>query len=312
MRSFSILSAVLLAAACSGGEPSTKTESKSAETAIETPAPAPVKSTAEVSQLQMYMLDCGLIEISDLDGFSSAGDYAGQADTFTDTCWLLRHPDGDLLWDLGLPTGLVGGGQQNNGVFTLSMERTLTDQLVEIGMFASDVDIISISHSHFDHTGQAGQFQSAKWLVHSAEYAAMFPAATDPGDEAGDSSENDESRANPFIDFASLDRQEFTGEHDVFGDGSVIILPTPGHTPGHTALLVNLPEAGPILLTGDLYHRHESRALKRVPRFNSDEAETLRSMGIFEARATAIGARVIIQHEMDDIADLPKAPRPIR
>ena len=310
MRSISILSVALLAAACSGNEPATETEHQTTKTA--TDAPAPIESTAQISQLQMYMLDCGLIEISDLDGFSSAGDYAGQSDTFTDTCWLLRHPDGDFLWDLGLPTGLAGSGQQNNGVFTLSMERTLTDQLVEIGMFANDVDMISISHSHFDHTGQADQFQSAKWLVHAAEYAAMFPAEAGETGESAESNENDESSANPFIDFASLERQVFTGEHDVFGDGSVIILPTPGHTPGHTALLVNLPEAGPILLTGDLYHRHESRTLKRVPRFNTDEAQTLVSIDTFEARATATGARVIIQHEMDDIAGLPKAPLPIR
>ena len=89
----------------------------------------------------------------------------------------------------------------------------------------------------------------------------------------------------------------------------MIIFPTPGHTPGHTSLQVNLTETGPVLLTGDLYHRTESRLLSRVPRFNTDEAMTLESMAAFEARADALGATVIIQHEQDDIAQLPDVLR---
>lgn len=260
----------------------------------------------------MYMLDCGLIDISDLDGFSSTGDYAGLADTFADTCWLLRHPKGNFLWDLGLPTGLVGNGEQTNDVFTLSMERTISDQLVEIGLFTSDIDMISISHSHFDHAGQADQFPAAKWIVHKDEYAAMFPDGSGSVSEEGDTENGGVDADHPFAVFAMLEREEFTGEYDVFADGSVTIIPTPGHTAGHTSLLVNLPETGPILLTGDLYHRSESRTLKRVPRFNFDEQQTLASMEAFEARASATGARVIIQHDADDMADLPKAPSPIR
>ena len=79
---------------------------------------------------------------------------------------------------------------------------------------------------------------------------------------------------------------------------------SPGHTPGHTSLQLMMPETGPVLLTGDLYHRAESRELKRVPRFNSDEAMTVSSMEAFEARADALGAKVIIQHEPADIDPL--------
>jgi len=309
MRIKSICLAALFLAACSGDDAAddapTSVEDTAAQSILNKPA-------AQTKALQMYKLDCGRIEISDLDGFSSAGDYAGIADTFTDTCWLVRHPKGDFLWDLGLPTGLVGNGEQQNDVFTLSMDRTLSDQLVEIGLFANDVDMLSLSHSHFDHSGQADQFQSAKWLVHADEYAAMFPTADEAAANETVDEESDASAANPYVDFVSLEHEIFTGEYDVFGDGSVIILPTPGHTPGHTSLLVNLPEAGPVLLTGDLYHRAESRELRRVPRFNSDEASTLASMDAFEARAAAIGARVIIQHDADDIADLPMSPDPIR
>lgn len=307
MKHLSILTAALLLTACSGEAPAPADETT---TGVDAPPVSGLDKPAEtIEALRMYMLDCGLIDISDIDGFSSAGDYAGLTDVFTDTCWLLRHPKGDFLWDLGLPTGLVGNGEQTNGVFTLSMERTISDQLAEIGMFANDVDMISISHSHFDHAGQADQFQSAKWIVHADEFSAMFP---EEDEQPNVGEEETDASSDPFPDFATLDRQEFTGEYDVFGDGSAIIIPTPGHTPGHTSLLVNLPEAGPVLLTGDLYHRLESRELKRVPRFNSNESATLASMDIFEKRAADTGARVIIQHDMDDIADLPRSPAPIK
>ena len=114
----------------------------------------------------------------------------------------------------------------------------------------------------------------------------------------------DPSLAPTFAMFSPMEQQLIDDEYDVFGDGTVVIFQTPGHTPGHSSLQLMMPESGPVLLTGDLYHRKESRELKRVPRFNFDEAETLASMDAFEARATRLGAKVIIQHEPDDIEPL--------
>lgn len=286
------LSATL--AACGGGD---------APAAPEAPAPAP--QTQAVDALHMYILDCGVVEVADLDIFSSAGDYAGMTDTFTDTCFLIRHPDGDLMWDLGLPGILAGGEPQADGVFTVSLEKTLTEQLNTLGLFPSDVEYVSISHSHFDHVGQIDQLQDATWLVHEAEYLTMFPPTSDADEEV-------DQNAAQFIAFDVLQTTQFSGEYDVFGDGSVLIFETPGHTPGHTSLQVNLPETGPVLLVGDLYHREESRRLRRVPRFNADEARTLASMEAFEARADALGATVIIQHDPGSVGALPQLPDALR
>lgn len=305
MKIRSSLLAVCLLIACSGGSETDISETGNPEPQ-NTSEPA---AATGPEALHMYVLDCGTIQISNLDGFSSAGDYAGQTAVFADTCWLIRHPDGDLLWDLGLTTELVGGGEQEIDVLTLSMDRSLTEQMRDFGYAPWDLDYIAISHSHFDHTGQADQFQEAKWLVHQAEYDSMFPKNPDALENDPDV---DGEVTNPYSSFASLSRETFTGEHDVFGDGSVIIFPTPGHTPGHTTLQVMLPEMGPVLLTGDLYHRRESRELRRVPRFNSDEAQTLASMDAFEARAAALGATVIIQHSQADIAELPRPPEALR
>ncbi len=262
-----------------------------------------------VAAIEMHVLDCGTIEISDLDAFSMAGDFAGQTDTFTNTCWLVRHPQGDFLWDLGLPGILAGQRPQENGIFTVSMDESLTAQLRSRGLSPADIELLAISHSHFDHTGQIDQVQGAKWIVHADELAAMFPPV-EPGEDAP------ADAATQFAGFEPLQREVFLGEYDVFGDGSVVIFETPGHTPGHTSLEVNLPQTGPVLLSGDMYHRTESRQLRSVPRFNADVAgtldpgtETLASMTRFEARAAALGARVIIQHEIDDIAALPDVMR---
>ncbi|MEM7005122.1 MAG: N-acyl homoserine lactonase family protein [Pseudomonadota bacterium] len=297
---------LLVLAACSQSEQ----ERESPPEPVITPAGEAVASPP-VDALQMYILDCGVIEVSDLDAFSTAGDYAGQMGTLGNSCYLIRHPDGDLIWDLGLPTEIAGTAPQQTNIFTVSMDFTLTEQLTELDLVPSDIEYVSISHSHFDHAGQAGQFPDSTWLVHADEYALMFPPETE-GDAADSAGQADNPAQSPFADFAALETDQFTGEKDVFGDGSVIIYPMPGHTPGHTSLLVNLPEAGPVLLTGDLYHRRESRDLRRVPRFNDDEAQTLESMDAFEALAVEKGAQIIIQHSSEDLAEWPASPEAIR
>ncbi|MEM9670319.1 MAG: N-acyl homoserine lactonase family protein [Pseudomonadota bacterium] len=299
---------LFVAAACSQSEPVEDTAA--AIEPVITPSVAEDAPT-EIDALSMYVLDCGTIDVSDLDAFSSAGDYAGQTTTLGNACFLIRHPDGDLIWDLGLPTEIAGTEPQQTNIFTVSMDFTLTDQLTELGLAPSAIEYVSISHSHFDHSGQAGQFPESTWLVHSDEYALMFPSAEENVDEAGEA-QADNPAQNPFADFAVLEAERFTGVKDVFGDGSVAIHPMPGHTPGHTVLFVDLPEAGPMLLSGDLYHRRESRDLRRVPRFNSDEEETLSSMDAFEALAAEKGARIVIQHSAEDLSELPASPEAIR
>lgn len=298
---------VLGLAACGGDTPSDPPSEVAAP--AEAPVPEADTGAAAVTAIEMHVLDCGTIEIADLDAFSTEGDYAGLTDTFTNTCWLIRHPDGDLLWDLGLPGILAGQLPQENGIFTVSLEKSLTAQLRERGLSPADIELMAISHSHFDHTGQVDQLQGATWIVHEDELKAMFPPVEEGEDAPADA-------ATQFGGFEPLEREVFRGEYDVFGDGSVVIFETPGHTPGHTSLEVNLPKTGPVLLSGDMYHRTESRQLQRVPRFNADVAgaddpgaQTLASMAKFEARAEALGAMVIIQHEIDHIEPLPDVMR---
>lgn len=303
MRSLMTLSAAILAlAACSPKIPAAEEDAAAAPAggaAGMDVADAPASAGEESAVLRLYVFDCGHFEISDMGVFDRAGAYDGQARELVDTCYLIRHPNGDLLWDTGVPDALAA---EPDGVtdppFHVTLAKTLKGQLAELGLAPGDIEFLSLSHSHFDHVGNAGDYAGATWLVESAERAFMF-------------SEEARANAQSFAAYSALETAEtveFNGDWDVFGDASVRIVSTPGHTPGHASLLVNLENSGPILLTGDLYHLTLSRENRRIPTFNTDADETLRSMDKFEALAASTGARVVIQHEPDDIAALPKSP----
>ena len=244
--------------------------------------------------LTLTALDCGRIEVGDLDLFDVGGAYAGESDTYADTCWVIEHEDGVLLWDLGVPAALTQMGPIENGPFRISLARTLADQLEERGIVP---DFVAISHHHFDHTGQPEVAPDAVFLVTEAERAFM---QENPAQEG----------ATPFDALLALKTDAFSGERDVFGDGRVRIIEMPGHTPGHAVLLVDLEEEGPVLLSGDLYHLDRARSLRTVPRFNWNEEATRESMDRIEALAAETNARVVIQHENADVADL--IGRPLR
>ncbi|MGE0410241.1 MAG: N-acyl homoserine lactonase family protein [Amphiplicatus sp.] len=249
--------------------------------------------------LRLYALDCGSIETTDMAAFDRDGVYyRGQPGHLVDPCYLIRHPKGDLLWDAGLPDTLVGTDGVGAEPFHMTRSKTLKAQLAEIGLTPEDIDYLALSHSHVDHAGNANDFADATWIVDSAEREHMF---------------SDEGRADTetFAVYSALENAEkkvYTDDYDVFGDGRVRIIRTPGHTPGHSSLLLKLERAGAVFLTGDLYHFTETRARRTVPVFNTDPEATLRSMDKFEALAKEENARVVIQHEPADFAALPVFP----
>ncbi|ACG79195.1 metallo-beta-lactamase family protein [Phenylobacterium zucineum HLK1] len=262
----------------------------------------PRLAQAAPPDVRLYTLDCGRLVDQDLDPYADDGAYKGLKRTMVVPCYLVRHPKGDLLWDTGVPQAIADmpGGKAPGGV---EVKRKLTDQLAELGLSPADIEYLALSHSHFDHIGNAGLFAGATWIVDPDERAWAF---------------RPQARANKtqFAAYSALETAKTAevGEqpHDVFGDGSALIAPAPGHTPGHTVLLVRLAKAGPVLLTGDLWHAAESRAGKRVPRFNVDRAETLASYEAVEALAAREKARVVRQHVPEDFEAMPRFPEPLR
>ncbi len=253
---------------------------------------------AEAS-LSLWRLDCGTILIKDYNSFfSDTHAYpAGQAKEITDSCYLIRHGSRYFLWDTGLPAGLVGQ-EYDAGFATLSLGKNIVQQLSEIGVEPGQIEMIGISHWHFDHVGQAQHFPGARLLIGKGDAEAL--RATPAPDE-----DSVKALAHWLTGDGKL--EAVAADHDVFGDGRVMMLKTPGHTAGHNALLVRLA-SGPVLLTGDLYHFTEQVAHRGMPPWNHDRADTLASMDRFDKLAKNLGAKVIIQHEAADIAKLPAFP----
>jgi len=249
---------------------------------------------AAAARVEMWRLDCGTVQVGDLDVFSDAFLYAGQKKTLTDSCYLIRHGENYLLWDTGLPGELVGKSVPMGGM-TLSVARTIVDQLRQIGISPERINFVGISHRHDDHIGQAADFPKAALLIGAEDFETVKGRAESA------------LRFAPWIKGGSK-VEKVQGDHDVFGDGSVVMLDMPGHTEGHHSLLVRLTRTGPVLLTGDLYHFTENYRNRGVPGFNVDRADTLASMDRFDAIARKLKARMIIQHEPADIAKLPAFP----
>ena len=246
--------------------------------------------------LSLTRLDCGSATIADFDAFfSDTHELPVGPRKITDSCYVIRHGDQTLLWDTGFPAAIKGKPMDMGGLVA-TLRVTIPEQLAKIGLKPSDINIVGISHMHGDHTGQAADFPGAKLLIGKGDF---------------EMTKGDKDPFGPWRAAGAKVELEHGGDVDVFGDGSVIALNTPGHTPDHMSLLVRLA-SGNVLLTGDLYHSTLSRTGKQVPPFNTSRAETLASIDRFERLARSYHAKVIIQHEPADVAKLPAFPAAAR
>lgn len=210
-------------------------------------APAPVPGAAKVS---ITRLDCGTIGIKDFNAFfSDSFDYKPGPREITDSCYLVRHMNHYLLWDTGFDAGLKGR-KMDMGPLVVGMTTTIPEQLAQLGLKSADITAVGISHMHLDHTGQAKDFPAAKLVIGKRDL------------------ELSKGKYDPFGPWRAADAKVEAmdgADVDIFGDGSVVAMNLPGHTPGHMALLVRLA-SGPVLLSGDLYHSDEARARRESRR----------------------------------------------
>ncbi len=298
-----LLCLLLVIAAC------TKPDGSSAAPAADTPDAGSTATPAELALapvVQLYAMNCGELDFSDVDKFVDDGSMKGVARAFVDPCYLIRHPNGDLIWDTGVPEVIADApdGLRPQGFpVHIVVRKKLTAQLAELGLTPADIEFVSFSHMHFDHTGNGNLFAAATWIVDAEERAAMFSESARKSDD--------------FATYSALENAktaviEDDDTYDVFGDGSVVIHQAPGHTPGHTVLLVKMAVSGAALLAGDLWHLRESREKRLVPSFNFNREQTLASMDHVEALAQQTGARIVRQHVPEDFAALPMFPAPLQ
>jgi len=231
---------------------------------------------------KLYVLNCGEGTAGDISRWTP-GLNEGKSMDFVDSCYLIKHSSkGWFLWDTGIadavaamPNGLVPADPK---AVTWRRPKTLAAQLEQLGLKPDDVKAMAVSHTHPDHTGNVELFPQAMLYVQKAEYD--WPGA------------NNEPRFKPSHPVELL-----AGDKDVFGDGSLTILSTPGHTPGHQSLLVKLPKTGAVVLSGDAVHFKDNWDNRRVPSMNANKDQSAASMQKIADTLTKEKAQLWINHD---------------
>lgn len=241
---------------------------------------------------RMYVLDCGRLIAKDQSRWTP-GVNVGQPRELSNNCYLLQHERGTLLWETGVPDSVAShrdGVPSPNGAVVWLRDKTLISQLESLGVMPDNVTWVATSHTHGDHVGNVATFGRSKHLMQKLEYDVAMNAT-----------------ATPMSDGVNV--EILSGDRDVFGDGSVTILSTPGHTPGHQSLLVKLPKTGAIILTGDLVHFQYMWDNKIVPPFNFDREQSLASIERVAGQLATHGAQLWIGHDRDFTARIDRAPK---
>jgi N-acyl homoserine lactone hydrolase len=221
--------------------------------------------------------------------------------------FLIVHPRGVLLWDAGAVADRERGGpvgfeqrllRRDGQERFVKLAPSLTSQLQAAGYEPSEITHLALSHYHWDHTADANLFAHAQWLVPKLEHEAMFRADPPGGTRPETYSALKDARTTSLT----------AAEHDVFGDGTVVIRPAHGHTEGHAVLYVKLAETGGVVLSGDLYHYPAERSLNRLPTFEVNEADTQAARDELEQFLRRTNAALWIQHDLVAHRRLKKAP----
>ena len=252
---------------------------------------AGLAAPAQAADMALTRLDCGTPQAPTPvnQRFSDTYAYGDLKLQFVFSCYLIKHDNDYLLWDTGHAMTAPN----------VAPKVSIVDQLGKLDVKPEQIKYVGISHYHADHTGQVASFPKSTVLIGAKEWEAI----TAPKPAAGVNFKPFEGwiKGENKVEPLALDK-------DVFEDGSVIVLRTPGHTPGHQALLVKLPQTGAVILSGDAMHFRENYDAFGVPAFNYDRAQTVTSMERIKKIADNLKAKVIIQHDARDIEKLPAFP----
>jgi N-acyl homoserine lactone hydrolase len=248
-------------------------------------------SAQAASDVSLARFDCGTPQapVAVNQRFSDTYAYGDLKVQFVFSCYLIKHGDEYMLWDTGHAMTAPN----------VAPKVSLVDYLAKIDVKPDQIKYVGISHYHADHTGQIASFPKAILLIGAREWEAI--SAPKPAEGVNFKPFESWIKGESKVEPQSIDK-------DVFGDGTVIVLRTPGHTPGHSSLLVKLAGMGAVILVGDAVHFHENYESVGVPMFNFDRAQSVASIERIKKLAGTQKATVIIQHDARDVEKLPVFP----
>lgn len=269
-------------------------------------AASTLAAQGDVTSPRLYVIDGGVLKSETARYRLTDADV--EETSLSVASYLIVHPRGILMWD----AGAVADHERSGGVGSeqhlvrrdgqdrfVTLAPTLTSQLKSAGYEPADVTHLALSHYHWDHTADANLFAHAQWLVPKLEHDAMFRADPPGGTRPETYAALEDSRRVTLLT---------APEHDVFGDGTVVIRQAHGHTEGHTVLYVKLENTGGVVLSGDLYHYPAERTLNRVPTFEVSQSDTQAARDELEQFLRRTGAKLWIQHDLAAHRTLKKAP----
>jgi len=216
--------------------------------------------------------------------------------------FLIEHPKGLVLFDTGCNPKIIDDAAGHWGKdiaaalpIKWSKAETLDKQIEGVGYKTSDVKYVILSHAHLDHAGGLTYFPKAKFIVGAGELRyAYWP---DP----------DRRWAfilDDYLPTRGYDWLELAGDCDLFGDGALKFLYTPGHTPGESTLVVNLPNRT-IVLPGDTVHLRAALDQEATMGIDVDPIASVHSLKRVKALRDMTGATVWITHDPDDWKEHP-------
>jgi N-acyl homoserine lactone hydrolase len=242
---------------------------------------------------KLYRLDCGHSLAND-ESVWTPGENVGRSIEFSSTCWLIQRGSEWLLWDTGVPQSTLNdpkGWSTLPKLIVYHLDKTLTDQLGAIGLKLSDINYVAISHTHGDHIGNVSLLPNSTVLMQRAEYKWISSP-----DGENDNVNQLKALARNLLG-APKNLKLLDGDTDVFGDGSVTLVATPGHTPGHQSLMVHLRNSGFIILSGDVVHLKQNFEKNTVPSLNTDKAASIASMDRVRGMIATYNAKLFINHD---------------
>jgi glyoxylase-like metal-dependent hydrolase (beta-lactamase superfamily II) len=245
------------------------------------------------SSLRLYVLDCGIITPTNVDAYGLKPSEMAETKMVT-PCFLIAHPRGSLIWDTGeIPDSAFKDGVSPQKLNAFTVDKPLLPQLAAIGYTPANITYMALSHYHGDHVANAGLFAGSTWIVQKGDRDPILAPRPNPPPATG--------RVGDPSFFVGLEKSKAivlnNEDHDVFGDGTVVIKSTPGHTPGHQSLYLKLAKTGNVLLSGDLYHYPEEITYKKVPTFDTSKEQTEKSREMIEALVKQNNAQLWIQHD---------------